>query len=231
MDAQVARRLPGVRPRGERRALRGRGRDRVRRLLPRRHGRDDRPCSRAHGAGDRRAGGPWDHVDASERGRPLGVRGARAPVRPSVVAVRAERHRREPFSIRLARHVTGRPKVLVFNWCYHGTVDESFATLADGEVVARSGNLGRRSPRRDDARRRVQRRRRARARARARRRGPRPHRARVDERRDRHAEAGFHEALRGLPVRTARCSRSTRRTPSAAARVGSPRSTGSSRTS
>jgi len=27
------------------------------------------------------------------------------------------------FSIRLARHVTGRPKVLVFNWCYHGSVD------------------------------------------------------------------------------------------------------------
>ena len=46
------------------------------------------------------------------------------------------------FSIRLARHVTGRPKVLVFNWCYHGTVDEAFATLEDGRVVARRGNLG-----------------------------------------------------------------------------------------
>jgi len=33
------------------------------------------------------------------------------------------------FSIRLARHLTARPKVLVFNWCYHGTVDETFATL------------------------------------------------------------------------------------------------------
>lgn len=33
------------------------------------------------------------------------------------------------FAIRLARHVTGRPKVLVFNWCYHGTVDEAFITL------------------------------------------------------------------------------------------------------
>src|SRR6266576_6609618 len=32
------------------------------------------------------------------------------------------------FTIRLARLVTGRPKVLVFNWCYHGTVDETFAT-------------------------------------------------------------------------------------------------------
>jgi glutamate-1-semialdehyde 2,1-aminomutase len=46
------------------------------------------------------------------------------------------------FAIRLARHVTGRPKVLVFNWCYHGTVDESFATLRDGAVVEREGNLG-----------------------------------------------------------------------------------------
>jgi glutamate-1-semialdehyde 2,1-aminomutase len=46
------------------------------------------------------------------------------------------------FSIRLARHVTGRPKLLVFNWCYHGTVDETFATLAGGAVVARRGNLG-----------------------------------------------------------------------------------------
>ena len=47
------------------------------------------------------------------------------------------------FAIRLARHITGRPKVLVFNWCYHGTVDESFATLdSDGRVVERAGNLG-----------------------------------------------------------------------------------------
>ena len=46
------------------------------------------------------------------------------------------------FAIRLARHVTGRPKVLVFNWCYHGTVDESFAALSDGRVVEREGNLG-----------------------------------------------------------------------------------------
>ena len=46
------------------------------------------------------------------------------------------------FAIRLARHVTGRPKVLVFNWCYHGTVDESFATLRDGSVVEREGSLG-----------------------------------------------------------------------------------------
>ncbi|MDX6604476.1 MAG: glutamate-semialdehyde -aminomutase, partial [Solirubrobacterales bacterium] len=46
------------------------------------------------------------------------------------------------FAIRVARHLTGRPKVLVFNYCYHGTVDESFASLRDGEVVAREGNVG-----------------------------------------------------------------------------------------
>ena len=46
------------------------------------------------------------------------------------------------FAIRLARHVTGRPKVLVFNWCYHGTVDESFATLREGRVAEREGSLG-----------------------------------------------------------------------------------------
>lgn len=46
------------------------------------------------------------------------------------------------FAIRLARHITGRPRILVFNWCYHGTVDETFATLSGGRVVPRPGNLG-----------------------------------------------------------------------------------------
>jgi glutamate-1-semialdehyde 2,1-aminomutase len=47
------------------------------------------------------------------------------------------------FAIRLARHVTGRPKILVYNWCYHGTVDETVATLDErGEVVPREGSLG-----------------------------------------------------------------------------------------
>jgi glutamate-1-semialdehyde 2,1-aminomutase len=47
------------------------------------------------------------------------------------------------FAIRWARQVTGRTKVVVHNWCYHGSVDESFATLDDtGHVVAREGNVG-----------------------------------------------------------------------------------------
>jgi glutamate-1-semialdehyde 2,1-aminomutase len=46
------------------------------------------------------------------------------------------------FAIRLARELTGHPKVLAFNWGYHGSVDETFATLDDGAVVARAGNVG-----------------------------------------------------------------------------------------
>ncbi len=46
------------------------------------------------------------------------------------------------FAIRLARHITRRPYVLVYNWCYHGSVDESFITLRDGVAGPRSGNIG-----------------------------------------------------------------------------------------
>jgi len=46
------------------------------------------------------------------------------------------------FSIRLARQIAGRPKILVFNWCYHGTVDETFITLEDGVAKPRRGNVG-----------------------------------------------------------------------------------------
>ena len=44
--------------------------------------------------------------------------------------------------LRMAREVTGRPKVMVFNWCYHGTVDESFVTLEGGVERSREGNVG-----------------------------------------------------------------------------------------
>ena len=46
------------------------------------------------------------------------------------------------FALRLARQVTGRPYVLVFDHCYHGSVDESFATLRDGIVGPSDGNIG-----------------------------------------------------------------------------------------
>jgi glutamate-1-semialdehyde 2,1-aminomutase len=44
--------------------------------------------------------------------------------------------------LRYARHVTGRQKVVVADFCYHGSVDETFATLTDGLVTARRGNIG-----------------------------------------------------------------------------------------
>ncbi|MEK9164126.1 MAG: aspartate aminotransferase family protein [Chloroflexota bacterium] len=46
------------------------------------------------------------------------------------------------FAIRLARHITKRKLILVFNWCYHGTVDEAFVTLKDGLAGPRPGNIG-----------------------------------------------------------------------------------------
>jgi glutamate-1-semialdehyde 2,1-aminomutase len=47
------------------------------------------------------------------------------------------------FALRLARHATGRSKVLVFNGCYHGTVDEALVELDPyGRVVARGGAVG-----------------------------------------------------------------------------------------
>jgi glutamate-1-semialdehyde 2,1-aminomutase len=47
------------------------------------------------------------------------------------------------FALRIARAATGRRKILVFDWCYHGTVDETLVVLgADGRVVPREGSLG-----------------------------------------------------------------------------------------
>jgi glutamate-1-semialdehyde 2,1-aminomutase len=46
------------------------------------------------------------------------------------------------FAIRIAREITGRSKILVHNWCYHGTVDEALITLREGVAGARRGNIG-----------------------------------------------------------------------------------------
>ena len=46
------------------------------------------------------------------------------------------------FALRVARAVTGRPKVLVFHGCYHGTVDDAMVCLENGVTVNRPGLLG-----------------------------------------------------------------------------------------
>jgi glutamate-1-semialdehyde 2,1-aminomutase len=47
------------------------------------------------------------------------------------------------FVLRLARQITGRSTIVVHNWCYHGSVDETLASLDDSNrVVAREGSVG-----------------------------------------------------------------------------------------
>lgn len=45
-------------------------------------------------------------------------------------------------ALRVARAVTGRRKVLVFNGCYHGTLEDTMVTLDAGQTVARAGLVG-----------------------------------------------------------------------------------------
>jgi glutamate-1-semialdehyde 2,1-aminomutase len=46
------------------------------------------------------------------------------------------------WAIRLARQVTRRPKIGVFSYCYHGSVDESFIIAAPDGPATRPGNVG-----------------------------------------------------------------------------------------
>jgi glutamate-1-semialdehyde 2,1-aminomutase len=56
----------------------------------------------------------------------------------TVSATDANRH-----VLRYCRLITGKSKIIVIDRCYHGSVDETFATLDDaGNTVAREGNLG-----------------------------------------------------------------------------------------
>lgn len=56
----------------------------------------------------------------------------------TLTATDANRH-----MIRYARHITGRKKILIHDYCYHGTVDETFANLDEaGNTVSRINNIG-----------------------------------------------------------------------------------------
>jgi glutamate-1-semialdehyde 2,1-aminomutase len=46
------------------------------------------------------------------------------------------------FVLRWARAVTGRKHIVVFNGCYHGTVDDTFVDLVDGRPACRNSLLG-----------------------------------------------------------------------------------------
>jgi glutamate-1-semialdehyde 2,1-aminomutase len=47
------------------------------------------------------------------------------------------------FALRMARMITARPKILVFNYCYHGSVDETLIVLdEEGTPMSRPNNMG-----------------------------------------------------------------------------------------
>ena len=46
------------------------------------------------------------------------------------------------FALRIARGVTGRPRILIFNGCYHGAVDETYLSLERGRAINRPGLIG-----------------------------------------------------------------------------------------
>lgn len=46
------------------------------------------------------------------------------------------------FALRVARAVTGRSKILVFNGCYHGAVDETYVKLKNGKTAHKPGLVG-----------------------------------------------------------------------------------------
>ncbi len=46
------------------------------------------------------------------------------------------------FALRVARAVTGRSKILVFNGCYHGAVDETYVKLIEGKTSPKPGLVG-----------------------------------------------------------------------------------------
>jgi glutamate-1-semialdehyde 2,1-aminomutase len=76
-------------------------------------------------------------VDAMEVGQLLCARFGAYQWQIATTATDANR-----FAIRVARAVTRRPKILVFNGCYHGSVDETMVTLKGGRTVTRPGLLG-----------------------------------------------------------------------------------------
>jgi glutamate-1-semialdehyde 2,1-aminomutase len=75
--------------------------------------------------------------DALVLGRLLSERFGLAEWQIATTATDANR-----FALRVARAITGRPKILVFNGCYHGSVDETMVRLVDGRPVNRPGLAG-----------------------------------------------------------------------------------------
>ncbi len=77
-------------------------------------------------------------LDAAKNGQLLAERFGLPKWQFTLSATDANRH-----LIRFAREVTGKPKIAVHDYCYHGSVDETFAVLdSDGKTVSRPNNIG-----------------------------------------------------------------------------------------
>lgn len=76
-------------------------------------------------------------ADAAEVGRLLSERFGLPYWQFAMSATDANR-----YILRWIRAATGRKKLLVFNGCYHGTVDDVFVDLVDGRPVQRGSLLG-----------------------------------------------------------------------------------------
>jgi len=94
------------------------------------------------GRGHRQASARRHHADVADGRFAVGRRRVETAIWIAVLAVCVDSDGCERFAIRIAREITQRSKVLVFNYCYHGTVDESFATIHGGVVGPRRGNIG-----------------------------------------------------------------------------------------
>ena len=186
LDGPMGRRLSAVRGGRVRRALPRRRRPRVPRPVPGRYRSHDGTRAAGGRRGGDRAGSPRNDVHAADGGRRVAGRRAGAPLRPSVLAGRAHRDRRESV-----RHPARAPP--------HGAAEDPGVPLVlprDGgrdvrDTPRRHGPSPSRQPRppgrsvRDDPRRRVQRRARPRSRARRGRRRVRSRRAGHDQHRHR----------------------------------------------
>ena len=77
-------------------------------------------------------------LDAAINAETLGARFGLPKWQFTLSATDANRH-----LIRFARQVTGRTKIAVLDYCYHGSVDETFAVLDDqGNTISRPNNIG-----------------------------------------------------------------------------------------
>ena len=81
-------------------------------------------------------------TDAAHGGLAVGRGRAHPAVRRVAVEFTLTATDANRWAIRLARQLTGRPKILVFSYCYHGSVDEAFIVTGPRGPESRPGNVG-----------------------------------------------------------------------------------------